>query len=170
MFGLPIVPLPIIDIEASGFGARSYPIEVGLVLPDGQAYCSLIQPLDSWTHWDAQAEAVHRVSRELLHTHGRSPREVASQLNQALQGQTVYCDAWYHDYAWLARLFDAAELLQAFRLEDIRKLLSHEQLIRWDQTKAGIIQALGVSRHRASNDARVLQLTLEAVQRPGVAA
>ena len=34
----------IIDIEASGFGRGSYPIEVGLVLPDGTPHCFLIAP------------------------------------------------------------------------------------------------------------------------------
>jgi hypothetical protein len=33
----------IIDIEASGFGVDSYPIEVGIVLSTGQKYCALIK-------------------------------------------------------------------------------------------------------------------------------
>ena len=166
--GPPIVCPPIIDIEASGFGARSYPIEVGVVMPDGEAYCSLIQPLDDWTHWDPKAEAVHRVSRAVLMEHGRRPDEVARQLNQQLRGRTVYCDAWYHDYTWLGRLFDAVGLLQAFRLEDIRTLLSHEQMACWDQAKQAIIGQLGMNRHRASNDARIIQLTLQAVHGPSL--
>ena len=35
----------VIDIEASGFfGRLGYPIEVGFVRDDGQAWCSLVQP------------------------------------------------------------------------------------------------------------------------------
>ena len=34
----------ILDLEASGFGRDSYPIEVGYVLPDGSSFCSLIRP------------------------------------------------------------------------------------------------------------------------------
>ncbi|MFO1249856.1 MAG: hypothetical protein U1E77_01625 [Inhella sp.] len=33
-----------IDIEASGFGRGSYPIEVGFVDRDGQLFCTLVQP------------------------------------------------------------------------------------------------------------------------------
>ncbi|HMY48334.1 MAG TPA: hypothetical protein PKX01_03830 [Rhodocyclaceae bacterium] len=153
-------PPPILDIEASGFGPSSYPIEVGLILPDGCTYCSLIRPLDAWTHWDASAEAIHRVARSTLVAHGRSPADVAHALNLRLHGQTIYCDAWYHDFTWLGRLFDAADLPQLFRLEDIRSLLGETDMEVWHATKTDILAELGLQRHRASNDARVLQQTL----------
>ena len=41
----------IIDVEASGFGPLSYPIEVGLALSAGEKYCSLILPAADWTHY-----------------------------------------------------------------------------------------------------------------------
>ena len=144
-------PPPILDIEASGFGPSSYPIEVGLILPDGCTYCSLIRPLDAWTHWDASAEAIHHVARSTL---------VAHALNLRLHGQTIYCDAWYHDFTWLGRLFDAADLPQCFRLEDIRGLLGEAEMEAWHATKTEILAETGLQRHRASNDARVLQQTL----------
>ena len=46
----------IIDIEASGFGRGSYPIEVGFALPDRTSYSFLIKPAQSWTHWSEDAE------------------------------------------------------------------------------------------------------------------
>ena len=42
----------IIDVEASGFGSKSYPIEIGVALNDGQRFCTLILPAPNWTHWD----------------------------------------------------------------------------------------------------------------------
>jgi len=45
----------VLDIEASGFGRDSYPVEIGYVLPDGQTWCTLIRPAPAWTHWDATA-------------------------------------------------------------------------------------------------------------------
>ena len=54
----------IIDVEASGFGSDSYPIEVGLALEPGERFCTLIRPLDHWDHWDEQAESVHKISRD----------------------------------------------------------------------------------------------------------
>ncbi len=40
-----MIDLPtVIDVEASGFGAGSYPIEVGVAFPDGRSWCCLIRP------------------------------------------------------------------------------------------------------------------------------
>ena len=152
--------LPFIDIEASGFGAGSYPIEVGFILPDGSSYCSLIIPEDDWKHWDSAAEKVHGITRELLFQHGRSSAEVARVMNERLRGATVFTDAWYHDYTWISRLFDAAEASPAFKLQDLREVLADEQLARWDELKQQVISELSLTRHRASHDARILQSTL----------
>ena len=46
----------IIDVEASGFGPYSYPIEIGVALDNGDKYCTLILPAPAWTHWDEEAE------------------------------------------------------------------------------------------------------------------
>ena len=151
---------PIIDVEASGFGPASYPIEIGLVLPDGSSYCSLLRPEPDWTHWDASAEKVHGLTRETLLKHGRPAQEVARELNERLHGQTIFCDAWYHDFNWLGRLYGAVEMHQAFRLEDIRTVLNEAEANVWHATKLGVIEDLQLTRHRASNDARVLQATL----------
>lgn len=155
---------PIIDVEASGFGAASYPIEVGLVLSDGSSYCTLIRPEARWTHWDTSAEEVHLVSRETLLRNGRTAAETARELNARLRGMTVYCDSWYHDFTWLSRLFDAAECPQAFRLEDIRTLLNEAQAEHWHATRLQVQADLCLPRHRASNDARILQATLGRVR------
>ena len=100
----------IIDLEASGFGRGSYPIEVGVALEDGRTRCFLIHPTPEWTHWDKEAEAMHGISRELLLSHGQPVRQVAEQLNELLLYKIVYSDAWGHDQSWLALLFDAAGL------------------------------------------------------------
>jgi len=151
---------PIIDVEASGFGSASYPIEVGIALPDGQAFCSLIRPAEGWQHWDVSAEAIHKVSRDILLQYGRPVVEVAWEINERLRGTTVYCDSWYHDFTWLSRLFDAADSAPAFRLEDLRTLLKQEEADAWHVTKTLVQQEMKLDRHRASNDARVLQATL----------
>lgn len=147
----------VIDIEASGFGAHSYPIEIGFVLPDGGSWCSLIRPAADWRHWDATAEAVHGLTRAMLERHGRSVGDVAAALNERLRGRVVYCDGWGHDYPWLARLFDAAGRQPAFRLEHMHRLLDDADAPRFAQIKHGLATEQGRLRHRASTDARVLQ-------------
>jgi len=153
-------PPAILDLEASGFGRGSYPIELGFVATDGSCFCSLICPDPDWQHWDESAEALHGISRELLQQHGRPPAWVARQANERLAGQTVYCDAWAHDYPWLARLFDVVDLVPSFRLADLRSLLSEAETACWQRVLDEVRAELQISRHRASSDARVLQLAL----------
>lgn len=154
----------ILDLEASGFGRHSYPIEVGYVLPDGSSYCSLIRPAAHWTHWDPAAESVHHIPRHTLERHGRSAAEVAHQLNDALRGRTVFSDGWAHDYPWLAALFEEAGMVPAFKLESLRTLLSEDEAQAWAATREAVGREVPDRRHRASSDARMLQLTLMRVR------
>jgi len=151
----------ILDIEASGFGRRSYPIEVGYALPDGRSRCTLIRPLPHWTHWDEQAERLHGITRDTLLRHGRPADVVARMLNEDLAGLTVYCDGWAHDYTWLGALFDGADRQPAFRLESVRTLLGEPLLARLPELQREALERMGVDRHRASNDARALQWAIE---------
>ncbi|MFN3886594.1 MAG: hypothetical protein ACK4MG_06500 [Aquabacterium sp.] len=162
--GVAALPPPVIDIEASGFGHGSYPIEVGFVLPDGQAWCSLIRPEADWQHWDDAAASMHGITREQLWCHGRSPATVCDTLNQRLRGLTIYSDAWAHDYTWLGRLFDVADRVPAFKLENLRALLTEADAARWHEVKSQVAARMGLARHRASADARLLQQTLAAVK------
>jgi hypothetical protein len=156
----------VLDIEASGFGRDSYPVEVGFVLPDGRSYCSLIHPAPGWTHWDASAERLHRIPRTMILAHGRSVTEVATQMNTQLRGQTVYCDGWAHDYSWLGVLFEAAGLTPSFRLDNLRALLSEREAAFWSILKSQVATEMRLQRHRASSDAKILQTTLMRLRAP----
>lgn len=164
------LPPAILDIEASGFGLGSYPIEVGVVLGDGRSWCSLVKPEPSWQHWDPNAATLHGIQREQLVNHGRETREIADTLNQWLRGHVVYTDAWAHDYTWLNKIFDAAGISPHFRLENLRALLSDDEARRWHDTKLSVAKRLSLTRHRASSDARLLQMTLQALKTPERAA
>jgi hypothetical protein len=154
----------VLDIEASGFGRSSYPIEVGYALVDGRTHCTLVRPAAHWTHWDNQAEQVHHITRDTLLRLGRSAQAVAQMLNRDLAGQTVYCDGWAHDYTWLATLFDEAGLSPQFHLESVHRLLDDQGLSRLQQAQQQARLQLGLSRHRASADARALQWALAQLQ------
>jgi hypothetical protein len=147
----------ILDVEASGFGPGSYPVEVGYVLQDGSMRCMLIRPA---AHWTAEAERLHRIPREELLRHGAPVDEVVEQLNRDLCGRTVYTDSWAHDYSWLAALYEAAHRVPSFRLENIHVLLAEPELERWSTVKQQVAAELALPRHRACADARVLQATL----------
>ncbi len=149
----------IIDVESSGFGKGGYPIEVGLVLPDGSPHCFLVTPERTWTAWDDEAEAVHGISREVLDRHGRPAREVAERLNALLREKTVYSDAWSFDMSWLAKLYDAVDLEQGFQVAALHDIMSTHQLEQWHAVKNQVARDLQLQRHRASGDARILQET-----------
>ena len=149
----------VIDIEASGFGRGSYPLEIGLVLPDSSRHCFLISPARDWTHWDEGAEKLHGISRALLASHGRPLHDVAWRLNEMLRNKTAYSDAWSFDLSWMGKLFDAADMHQAFRIAALAELLDEDQLDRWNSVKLKVAEELGLRRHRASGDARILQET-----------
>jgi hypothetical protein len=149
----------IIDIEASGFGSHSYPIEIGVINAKGERYCALIKPEPDWTHWSADAEKIHRIPRALIELRGRPASEICLELNAFLQGSNAYCDAWTHDSSWLNRLFYAGRIRPNFFLSPIEMIASEEQLILWDSTKQHLEKTLNIKRHRASGDAYLIQQT-----------
>jgi len=159
-------PPAVIDIEASGFGVRSYPIEVGFVLPDGASFCTLIHPAPTWLHWDPQAQKLHGISQQKLLTHGLSVHEVTRQLNDRLRGRALYTDAWLHDYTWLATLYEAADCVPSFQLDDLRSLLTEIEATHWHVIKKQVTTEMKLQRHRASSDARILQNTLIRLRAP----
>lgn len=149
----------IIDIEASGFGKESYPIEVGYILGNGDTFCSLIQPAKGWDKWDESAEKIHGIGQQTLLKVGHPVTEIAQALNQQLSGETLYSDAWGNDSSWLGLLFDVADLPMRFRIDSIRYLLTEDQAAHWHATKEKVIKSTPLKRHRASSDAAILQKT-----------
>ncbi|MDE2371422.1 MAG: hypothetical protein KGN16_20805 [Burkholderiales bacterium] len=153
----------VIDVEASGFGRGSYPIEIGYVLDDGRAVCMLVQPSPHWTHWDAGAESIHGIQRSLLFVRGRPVTEVAATLNRDLAGRTVYCDGWANDYTWIAALYEEARMTPTFKLESAARLLDEARRPLLHERQRRARAELGLDRHRASSDARALQCALAAL-------
>ena len=149
----------IIDIEASGLGRGSYPVEVGIALPDGDCYCAIICPDHEWQHWDQSAEQLHGIDRSTLLAHGRPVKEVAQMLNEYIGGCVAYSDGWGNDSSWLALLFDVAGVAQHFKLDSLRSIMTQAQADIWHQVKDQVIADCHFRRHRASNDAQILQQT-----------
>ena len=151
---------PIIDIEASGFGVHGYPIEVGVVMNDGSKYCALVLPSPHWTHWDEEAQKVHRISRDILETYGKPIGEIARTLNEMLRERTAFSDAWGVDKTWLDKLFYAGGIQPEFSLSALELILSEPQMEIWHPTKDELLREIGdARRHRASFDAYLIQET-----------
>lgn len=151
----------VIDVEASGFGRHSYPVEVGVALPGGETHCLIIRPHPEWRHWDNSAQDLHGIDRQTLLSHGKSLDYVARSLNSWLGGRSVYSDAWGNDSTWLALLYEYAGISQHFQVESLRALMSEAQAAYWHEVKKRVIEEYGYRRHRASQDALILQTTFQ---------
>lgn len=164
MYFMDKVNLPIIiDIEASGFGHNSYPIEIGIVLENKETHCFLIKPEPEWNHWDSEGESLHGISRDTLLKYGHSTKEVGNFLNELLIGKTIYSDGWSYDLTWLHLLYESIEKTPLFRIETLTQLLDESQMKRWDNMKINILKQNNFKRHRATNDAVLLQKTYAAL-------
>lgn len=121
----------ILDIEASGLGDESYPIEVAWI---NRANCSrwdsfLIRPAEGWTHWDAVAEQLHGIPRETLFEQGLDVEEAVGRLDEALAGETVYSDGVQSDRPWMMRLYRAAGRGKlSFRFAHLQSLLPPDKV------------------------------------------
>ncbi|KZY30721.1 MULTISPECIES: exonuclease domain-containing protein [unclassified Oleiphilus] len=148
-----------IDFEASSLDLlSSYPIEVGVCLADGSTRSWLIKPHVLWKDWSEKAARIHGISKDQLQQEGAEISQVVRELNDLLSGD-VYCDAWAFDSFWLHRLFKAAKCKPNFHLDSLSSILDEEQIDRWQDIRAGVIDELQLVRHRAANDAYILHKT-----------
>ncbi len=114
-----------IDVEATGFGVDSYPIEIAWSDEAGEIHRCLIDPtpVPEWTAWGAEAEHVHGIDLERLRRNGWPPDYVATRLTEDLAGKVVYSDAPDYDRRWIGRLFTAIARPLSFQVDHIDELL-----------------------------------------------
>lgn len=153
----------VLDIEASGLGSGSYPIEIGITLDNGVEYQSLISPVAEWSHWDKRAEAIHGISYEDVMRYGRSVQDVCEDINRLCEGKTLISDCWVYDKPWYDRLFGAAGIAATARCSAIEFVLDEQQLAMYQHKKNLVARMMGLEQHRALNDALIIQHTLMAL-------
>ncbi len=151
-------PIAFIDLEASGLNMRSWPVEVGWAFAQGEPSAMLVRPHELWRMegWDPEAEALHGLTLEKISREGAPASMVASALNKALAGCTVYSDAPEWDAFWLYRLFGAARVRPAFSLLGFGELVPPLAPGRAEELLKRAAQ-LAPRTHRAAADARHLQ-------------
>ena len=142
-----------IDLEASGLGARSWPIEVGWCFLHGKPRSLLIKPVAEWSMdaWDENAEALHGIARSDLDMQGDTPNTTCAALNAALTGLTVYSDAPDWDGFWLYRLFESGGVKMTFSLSDFNEVLRDVGLKALDRLVARASK-IAPHRHRTNDD------------------
>ena len=100
--------LAFIDFEASSLNKDSYPVEVAWVFEDGRSEEFLLRPAPGWVEWDASAEAMHGLSREMLQQQGVPHGAVCDRLVLALRHAQIYATSPSWDGHWLSMLLRAA--------------------------------------------------------------
>lgn len=93
----------VIDIEASGFGLGSYPIEFAWGNSAIGISSFLINPaqLNDWTHWSDESEQVHCIPRATLLTDGINPLLAWTRISELFALYRVYSDNPPYDAGWL---------------------------------------------------------------------
>lgn len=145
----------ILDIEASGLGDDSYPIEIAWSSLDSEdSYSTLINPdsAGGWGHWDDYAEAhIHRLSREQCCRDGGNVIAVVEKVEQLLAEYPVFSDAHWQDQQWLNRLFKAVGKRPS------AKLMPIEMAVHPSQSGELSHQLANLDRpHRALDDCNLL--------------
>lgn len=151
----------ILDIEASGLGDESYPIEIAWVnrFNPNEWDSFLIKPTESWSYWDDYAEMyIHGISRELLDQDGISVVEACERLNRSLGEERVLSDAAQTDRYWLSTLYASAAVEKRFSLGGIYEVIPGDKADAFQRhlKKQGVI-------HRALNDARMIAKSMNFV-------
>ena len=155
----------VLDVEASGLGSSSFPIEVGVVLSDGTEYQATLKPAPDWQHWSKEAEDMHGLTREYLEANGQCIRKVCSELNTLCRNETLYTDCWVYDLPWILKLFEQAGMYPAFKCMPIESVLTEQQISHWVNHKSRVAASFNVRPHRALNDARIIAKTLKKLRR-----
>ncbi len=151
-----------LDLEASGLGDDSYPIEVAWKnSADGDNDSFLINPdsVPGWVYWDECAEEIHGLCRAELRQQGVAAVTACERLNQRLAGQRVLSDAREYDNFWLMRLYQAANQQMAFQLVGADSVLTAQELEQFEQ-----IAAAQLRQHRAMQDVDAILEALRQVK------
>ncbi|MFV1873843.1 MAG: hypothetical protein ACMZ64_11035 [Oleiphilus sp.] len=118
--------LPIfLDIDVSTPDENGFPTAIAWSLPDGQLKSVFIIPDDEWDPWD---NADPDVDLQHLFDHGVSGPDVIRELNEDLDGQTVYVDGLDEDELLLEKLFDTYQQSLGFEIATAQQLITKHNL------------------------------------------
>lgn len=159
----PTLDFEFIDLESSGLGNESYPIEIGFTFKE-HTFSFLIKPDSSWTYWDSLAEELyHGISREDLNKNGLDIKEICLLVNSYLSGLVLYSDGFNFDRFWVEKLFSTAKVEMMFKIRDIRELTAKYGVSDYKFFEYKEIISDNTKLHRAGYDANLNKLTFEAI-------
>lgn len=108
-----------LDIESSSPDENAFPTSITWSLPDGQLKSVLIIPDDEWNPWD---NINNDIDLQHYFDQGVSGPDVIRELNEDLDGQTVFVDGLDDDENLLELLFDTYQSDIGFEIATLREL------------------------------------------------
>ncbi|MDZ7750342.1 MAG: hypothetical protein U5S82_01490 [Gammaproteobacteria bacterium] len=150
----------VIHAESSDTSEDGFPLEIGLVLHNGAAYCLVARPEAAGFPVASGAEQATGLTPEVRDRRALAAPQLALELNRALGDDTVHFDDRGPGAALLRRLFDAAGVAPSFRMEPLQALLTTDQRRDWERATLTALEEQRHIRNRASDKALVLQQTL----------
>lgn len=111
----------VLDIEASGLGENSFPIEIAWQGPIVKPQSFLIRPDPNWDleSWDERAEQLHGIPLRQVLAEGVATRTIVEQLCRDCAGRTILSDGLAFDQVRLNQLCAAARWQGSIRLTDL---------------------------------------------------
>jgi hypothetical protein len=110
-----------IDLDLSTTDDGGFPTALSWSLPNGQIKSVLIIPDDDWNPWE---NADGSVDIQLLMDNGVSGPDAIRELNEDLDGQTVYVDGLDEDEVMLELLYDTYNHSLSFEVASISQLFT----------------------------------------------
>ncbi|KAI1699014.1 hypothetical protein Ddc_18806 [Ditylenchus destructor] len=140
--------------------AAAIRFEIGFVEATGLPFCSLIQPAPEWQHWDEQAEQLHGISRELLLRHGRPREWVAKRSTGDWPDRPSTATAGATITAGCPSSSRAPAACRASSWKTCGGCSARTRRAAGPPCRRRCANEARLRRHRASADAKVLQMTL----------
>ncbi|MFT7185103.1 MAG: hypothetical protein ACI84K_000475 [Pseudohongiellaceae bacterium] len=108
-----------IDIEASHADDNAFPMSISWSLPDGTLKSVIISPDSDWNPWE---NASPDVDIQHLLDQGVSGPDVIREINDDLDGQTVFVDGLDEDELLLELLFETYDNTLGFEIATVAQL------------------------------------------------
>jgi hypothetical protein len=153
-----------LDIEASGLGDESYPIQIGYSFEEKGKLVTkefFIKPAEHWEYWDDEAEEfIHHIPRQAL-KNGLSIQDACEKLNLDLIGAEIIVDSKEYDVFWLEKLFSEAQVNMGFNIINIDDYLFKKYGVKNDRYEQE--RELHEFSHSAGEDSKVIYEILNAM-------
>lgn len=145
-----------ICVEGSSYSDQSYPVIAAWSLDNNDIKDAIITPEENWDDEDARLSDLD-LEEYQLNQIGHPAWEVLREMNQDLQGETVYCMNAAIVERWLERLTDEFKEELSFEIASIYELFPDRLPEEFDDQLRECSDLLLMSQDKSDEMVRLLQ-------------